>query len=105
MAAKTDVAPRTDMAAKTNMAPRTDVAPKTDMAPKTDPAWLVPITLSGEHARLVPLQAAHCEDLKQAARDGELWKLWYTSVPQPEGMAKEIERRLHLQSQGTMLPW
>jgi RimJ/RimL family protein N-acetyltransferase len=67
-------------------------------------AWLEPITLRGQHAHLVPLEIAHGEALERAARDGELWRLWYTSVPPPEGMAKEIERRLRLQSQGTMLP-
>jgi RimJ/RimL family protein N-acetyltransferase len=40
-----------------------------------------------------------------ATNDGELWKLWYTSVPSPEGMAKEIERRLDLQAKGSMLPF
>lgn len=68
-------------------------------------AWLEPTTLRGQHAALVPLDPAHREGLEQAARDGELWKLWYTSVPQPDGMAKEIERRLRLQSEGSMLPW
>ena len=67
--------------------------------------WLEPIILRGQHAQLVPLEVSHREALEQAARDGELWKLWYTSVPKPEGMAKEIERRLGLQTQGTMLPW
>jgi len=38
-------------------------------------------------------------------RDGELWRLWYTSVPAPEGMAAEIERRLGLQAAGSMLPF
>ena len=41
----------------------------------------------------------------EATRDGELWKLWYTSVPSPEGMRAEIERRLELQRAGSMLPW
>jgi RimJ/RimL family protein N-acetyltransferase len=68
-------------------------------------AWLEPTTLCGQHVQLVPLSTAHCEALQTAARDGELWRLWYTSVPQPDGMAKEIERRLGLQSKGTMLPW
>jgi RimJ/RimL family protein N-acetyltransferase len=68
-------------------------------------AWLEPITLTGQHMRLVPLEPTHGGALQQAARDGELWKLWYTSVPTPEGMGKEIERRLRLQSQGAMLPW
>lgn len=41
----------------------------------------------------------------EATKDGELWKLWYTSVPSPDGMAKEIERRLDLQAKGSMLPF
>jgi RimJ/RimL family protein N-acetyltransferase len=41
----------------------------------------------------------------EAVRDGELWKLWYTSVPSPEGMAQEIARRLDLQAKGAMLPF
>jgi RimJ/RimL family protein N-acetyltransferase len=47
----------------------------------------------------------HHDGLVEAARDGELWRLWYTSVPSPEGMAAEIERRLALQEQGSMLPF
>jgi len=67
--------------------------------------WLEPVTLRGEHARLEPLSAAHREGLVEAVRDGELWKLWYTSVPRPENMQKEIDRRLSLQTAGTMLPF
>src|SRR5450759_2638021 len=63
------------------------------------------VTLSGRHASLEPLAAAHHDDLLQAVRDGELWKLWYTSIPSPEGMRAEIERRLGLQQAGTMLPF
>jgi len=68
-------------------------------------AWLEPLTLSGAHARLVPLEASHAAALADAARDGELWKLWYTFIPPPERMAAEIERRLGLQAQGSMLPF
>ncbi|MDO9251469.1 MAG: GNAT family protein [Hydrogenophaga sp.] len=62
-------------------------------------------TLRGQHASLVPLTAAHHDDLVEAVRDGELWKLWYTSIPTPEVMAAEIERRLGLQKAGSMLPF
>ena len=68
-------------------------------------AWPEPVTLSGRHARLEPLGREHEAGLVEAARDGELWKLWYTSVPSPEGMAAEIERRLALQAAGSMLPF
>ena len=63
------------------------------------------VTLSGRHASLEPLSAAHHDDLVEAVRDGELWKLWYTSIPAPEGMRAEIDRRLGLKQAGTMLPF
>ncbi len=61
--------------------------------------------LTGQHVRLVPLRPEHHEDLVEAVRDGELWKLWYTAIPTPEGMAAEIQRRLGLQQAGSMLPF
>jgi N-acetyltransferase len=67
--------------------------------------WPDPITLSGPHATLRPLHASHHDGLADAARDGELWTLWYTAIPAPEGMAREIERRLNLQAKGSMCPF
>jgi N-acetyltransferase len=67
--------------------------------------WLEPVTLSGPHARLEPLSHQHLEGLTEAVKDGELWKLWYTFIPPPEDMGKEIERRLSLQRAGSMLPF
>ncbi len=67
--------------------------------------WPAPIELAGAHAALRPLAHVHHDGLVEAVRDGELWRLWYTSVPSPEGMAAEIERRLRLQAQGSMLPF
>lgn len=55
--------------------------------------------------RLVPLEAAHAQALADAASDGRLWELWYTNIPQPDEMHAEIERRLTLQAQGSMLPF
>jgi RimJ/RimL family protein N-acetyltransferase len=68
-------------------------------------AWPIPTTLVGQHAQLVPLSATHESALAEAVRDGELWKLWYTNVPTPDGMKAEIERRLTLQDKGSMLPF
>ncbi len=68
-------------------------------------AFAGPVTLSGSRVVLEPLVADHVDALVDAARDGELWKLWYTSVPTPDGMAADIERRLHLQRAGGMLPF
>jgi N-acetyltransferase len=68
-------------------------------------AWLEPVTLEGLHARLEPLSPQHRDDLVTAVQDGELWKLWYTSIPAPEKMQAEIERRMALQAAGLMLPF
>lgn len=53
--------------------------------------WLQPITLSGTSVDLVPLNTIHKANLLQAASDGQLWKLWFTSVPSE----KTIENYLH----------
>jgi RimJ/RimL family protein N-acetyltransferase len=67
--------------------------------------WLEPITLRGTHAILEPLSRAHHDDLAEAVQDGELWKLWYTIVPEPSRMLAEIDRRMELQAKGLMLPF
>lgn len=68
-------------------------------------SWPAPVELRGSHAALVPLQPAHAGPLADAARDGTLWQLWFTTVPTPEGMAEEIARRLALQAAGRMTPF
>ena len=68
-------------------------------------SWPAPVELRGAHSALVPLAADHETALAAAARDGELWKLWYTNVPAPDAMGAEIARRLALQAAGSMLPF
>lgn len=68
-------------------------------------AWIAPVTLTGKSVTLEPLSKAHHDDLAAASADGELWTLWYTSIPDPAGMMAEIERRLDLQTRGSMLPF
>jgi len=67
--------------------------------------WLEPVTLASDHARLEPLSHDHHDALCDAARDGELWNLWYTAIPTAATMRTEIDRRLALQAQGSMLPF
>src|SRR5580698_3936724 len=63
------------------------------------------VTLEGKQVRLVPLSHDHCEQLVESLKDGELWKLWYTSIPAPDGLRAEIDRRLALKAQGSMFPF
>jgi N-acetyltransferase len=67
--------------------------------------WPLPVTLTGTHAALVPLAQAHAAELSEAAAEGDLWKTWYTSIPAPEAVPAEIDRRLGLQETGSMLPF
>jgi N-acetyltransferase len=67
--------------------------------------WPEAVTLAGQHASLVPLDPSHEAALIDAVRDGELWRLWTTIIPLPEGMTAEIRRRLDLQARGSMLPF
>jgi len=66
---------------------------------------LEPVTLQGQHARLEPLRLDHANALSEAVQDGELWKLWYTAIPTPAAMLGEVQRRLDLQTSGSMLPF
>jgi RimJ/RimL family protein N-acetyltransferase len=67
--------------------------------------WIKPIRLELGPIALEPLAHSHVPGLQAAAADGELWKLWYTSIPTVEGMAEAVERRLEGQRIGTWLPF
>ncbi|MFQ6552162.1 GNAT family N-acetyltransferase [Aestuariibius insulae] len=69
------------------------------------PTWPEEITLEGTHVKLVPLSVGHAEGLAEAIKDGELNKLSYTTIPEPEDVEEEIARRLTLQRKGKMLPF
>ncbi len=62
-------------------------------------------TLEHPLVRLEALTHAHAADLAEAAAEGELWRTWYTSIPAPDAVETEIERRLALQAAGRMAPW
>ena len=49
-----------------------------------DMRFVEPVTLDGRHATLEPLAREHEAACAAAAADGELWRLWYTSVPAPD---------------------
>jgi len=66
---------------------------------------IVPVTLEGHGVRLEPLDAAHAAPIAEAVRDGELWRLWFTGVPQPEQAAVYVAAALEGQRAGSMLPW
>jgi RimJ/RimL family protein N-acetyltransferase len=66
---------------------------------------VTPVVLEANGARLEPLNDAHHEALSTAAADGELWNLWFTAVPSPDGMPAYVATALEGQRAGHMLPW
>jgi RimJ/RimL family protein N-acetyltransferase len=64
-----------------------------------------PVALEGHGVRLEPLAPSHRDALVAAASDGELWRLWFTSVPAPSEAEAYIEAALAGQRAGHMLPW
>ena len=64
-----------------------------------------PCTLAGHGVRLEPLSLSHANALTRAARDGELWNLRFTSVPEPDQTAGYIQTALDGYAAGHMLPF
>ena len=64
-----------------------------------------PTVLERQGIRLEPLSYDHADGLADAASDGELWRLWYTSVPDPQSTQTYIADALKGQDAGQMLPW
>lgn len=64
-----------------------------------------PATLEGYGLRLEPLTNEHADDLALAAADGNLWELWFTSVPEPAQTHEYIATALAGQEAGNRIPW
>lgn len=56
--------------------------------------------LRGRHVSLEPLRPEHAPGLRQALAEGQLWELWYTSVPHPDEIDAYVEAALAAQARG-----
>ena len=70
-----------------------------------DTRFIEPVTLRGAHASVEPLAAAHADGIRTAAADGELWRLWYTSVPAPETTAQWLASALDVRERLGAMPF
>ena len=71
----------------------------------TNMPWLTPITLQASDVKLIPLLPSHREALLEAATDGQLWELWYTSVPSPTTIEAYLDFALNEQANQRALPF
>lgn len=67
--------------------------------------WLEEVRLEGETVRLRPLRAEDRDALLNAAADGALWELWFTSVPSVSTIDQYITTALQEQDLGRSLPF
>lgn len=73
------------------------------MAFRTPPA---PVTLTGSLVELRPLDRSHHDGIADAAQEDNLAETaWYTSIPAPDEVAAEIDRRLSMADRGEMVPF
>lgn len=67
--------------------------------------WIQPITLAGAHSILEPLSLDHLDGIKEAVKDGELWNLWFTSIPSPEKAEAYIKTALDMRENAGAMPF
>jgi RimJ/RimL family protein N-acetyltransferase len=67
--------------------------------------FIAPVTLHGRHVTVEPLGAAHLDAVRAAANDGELWRLWYTSVPAPERTSAWLAAALDMREKQGAMPF
>lgn len=67
--------------------------------------WLEETKLVGNKVTLMPLLRKHATALVNAASDGNLWDLWFTSVPSADTIDAYIEKALNDHALGNALPF
>ena len=75
------------------------------IAAVTPKRFIEPVSLTGIHAMLEPLGREHEAAVKKAAADGELWKLWYTSVPAPNKTSEWLDIALDMRERQGAMPF
>jgi N-acetyltransferase len=67
--------------------------------------FVEPVTLAGRYATLEPLAREHGAAVAAAVADGELWRLWYTGVPEPSMTAAWIDAALAMREDLGAMPF
>ena len=69
------------------------------------PRWIEPITLQGRHVTLEPMSQEQRDEIQAAIEDGELWKLWYTSVPDARALDGWLATALRQRDEAGAMPF
>ncbi|KAF2074143.1 hypothetical protein CYY_004546 [Polysphondylium violaceum] len=63
------------------------------------------LTLVGETVELIPLKREHAQDLVEASKDGELWNIKFTVIPNQETIHKYLDTAIAERDKGTSIPF
>ncbi len=64
--------------------------------------WIENKEIRGQFVTLEPIGLNHLNELIDAVKDGESWKLWFANVPRPEKMQQYIEDAIDDAKQGNI---
>jgi RimJ/RimL family protein N-acetyltransferase len=67
--------------------------------------WIEPVTLTGSKVILEPLSLEHLDGMISAVKDGELWNLWFTSIPVPEKAEEYVKTALGMRENAGAMPF
>ncbi|WP_215225531.1 GNAT family N-acetyltransferase [Echinicola shivajiensis] len=67
--------------------------------------WLKSLSLEGDKVKLIPLEKTHKNGLVEAASDGKLWELWFTTVPSEYTIDQYISQAIAQKEAKTALPF
>jgi N-acetyltransferase len=67
--------------------------------------WTEQPVLEGRHVLLRPMVRGDGPAIVQAASDGKLWELFYTSVPDADGIADYLDKAFEEQRYGRAMPF
>ncbi|BBX00618.1 GCN5 family N-acetyltransferase [Mycolicibacterium moriokaense] len=66
--------------------------------------FVEPVSLTGDRCvKLEPLSREHVPEIRAAAADGELGRLWFTAAPAPDEVDRWVDARLAVQTPDTGL--
>ncbi|WP_310627353.1 GNAT family protein [Limnohabitans sp.] len=63
------------------------------------------LSLRGSFVALEPLVNSHTNALKNAVTDGELWRLWYASVPSPDEMSNYVDTAINTEAKYLLMQY
>lgn len=64
--------------------------------------WIKNKEIRGQFVTLEPIDLIHLNELIEAVKDGESWKLWFANVPHPTRMKDYIETAIADSKQGNI---